>query len=115
MGKRYNPGNPNAGFPTDSSYLNKALESGWIGMVLTCFLYFFMLQYIFRGYFLAKNNEFKIWFAASAAFFFSYFLGEMTQEAVGVISNMVIYFPVFALVLRLRQFSEEENTSHSIV
>ena len=106
MGQRYNPANPNAGFPTDSSYLNKALESGWIGMLLTCILYFVMLQYTFRGYFLAKNKQFKTWFAASAAFFFSFFLGEMTQEAVGVISNMAIYFPIFALVLRLREFSE---------
>ncbi|MGZ3951772.1 MAG: O-antigen ligase family protein [Flavisolibacter sp.] len=106
MGQRYNPANPNAGFPTDSSYLNKALESGWIGMLLTCILYFFMLQYTFRGYFLARNRQFKTWFAAAAAFFFSFFLGEMTQEAVGVISNMAVYFPIFALVLRLREFSE---------
>lgn len=109
MGQKYNPGNPNAGFPTDSSYLNKALESGWIGLILTLFLYFFMLQYIIRGYFLSANKEFKALFAASSAFFFSYFLGEMTQEAVGVFSNMVIYFPVFALVLRLRQFSKKES------
>jgi len=105
MGQRYNPANPNAGFPTDSSYLNKALESGWIGLLLTCLLYFFMLQYIIRGYFLATNKKFKAWFAAFAAFFFSFFLGEITQEAVGVFSNMVVYFPVFAMALRLRELS----------
>jgi hypothetical protein len=115
MGQRYNPDNPNAGFPTDSSYLNKALESGWIGLMLTCILYFFMLQYCIRGYFLAKDKEFKTLFAASSAFFFSFFLGEVTQEAVGVFSNMVIYFPVFAIILRLRQFSEEKNTELSNV
>jgi hypothetical protein len=109
MGQKYNPGNPNAGFPTDSSYLNKALESGWIGMILTCILYFYMLQYIIRGYFFTKNKEFKTLFAASLAFFFSYFLGEIAQEAVGVFSNMGVYFPVFALVLRLRQFSGEKT------
>jgi cell division protein FtsW (lipid II flippase) len=107
MGQKYNPGNPNAGFPTDSSYLNKALESGWIGLTLTCLLYFFMLQYTIREYFLAKNRRYKTLFAASIAFFFSFFLGEVTQEAVGVFSNMVIYFPVFAIVLKLRQLSGE--------
>lgn len=109
MGQRYNPGNPNAGFPTDSSYLNKALESGWIGIVLTCFLYFSMLQYIIRGYFLSKNKKFKTLFAAFAAFFFSFFLGEITQEAVGVFSNMVVYFPVFAMALRLRELSKRNT------
>lgn len=109
MGQKYNPGSPVAGFPPDSGYLNKALESGWIGLILTCVLYFSMLQYILRGYFLSKNPEFKTFFAASLAFFFSYFLGEMTQEAVGVFANMGVYYPIFSIVLRLRQFSEEEK------
>lgn len=108
MGKKYNPGHPVAGFPTDSSYLNKALESGWIGLILTLILYFVILQYIVRGYFLTKNKNFKVMFAALLAFFFSYFLGEMTQEVVGVFTNMVIFFPVFAIALRVRQLSEEE-------
>lgn len=108
MGQKYNPGNPNAGFPTDSSYLNKALESGWIGMILTCLLYFFVLQYTIRGYFLATNKELKMILAACAAFFFSYYLGEIAQEAVGQFSNLVIYFPFFAIALRIREFSEKK-------
>ena len=114
MGFKYNPGNPNAGFPTDSSYLNKALESGWIGIILTLILYFFMLQYTLRGYFMSKSRQFKMIFAASAAFFFCFFLGEVAQEAVGVFTNMVIYFPIFGLVLRLRQFCNENSVSVSI-
>lgn len=118
MGKKYNPDNPNAGFPTDSSYLNKALESGWIGMILTCILYFFVLQYAIRGYFLAAEKELKTILAACSAFFFSYYLGEIAQEAVGQFSNLVIYFPFFAIVLRVREFSEkrlvEANTANVV-
>ena len=114
MGFKYNPGNPNAGFPTDSSYLNKALESGWIGMILTLILYFFMLQYTLRGYFMSKSRYFKMIFAASTSFFFCFFLGEVAQEAVGVFTNMVIYFPIFGLVLRLRQFCNESSVPVSI-
>jgi putative inorganic carbon (hco3(-)) transporter len=109
MGEKYNPGHPIAGFPTDSSYLNKALESGWVGMAMTLVLYYSTLLYIIRSYFITKNKEFKTFFSASVAFFFSYFIGEITQEAVGVFTNMVVYFPVFAIVLKLRQFSEEEQ------
>jgi putative inorganic carbon (hco3(-)) transporter len=107
MGLKYNPSNPNAGFPTDSSYLNKALESGWIGMSLTCLLYFFILEYIIRDYFRTTDNRFKTMFAACSAFFFSYCLGEIAQEAVGVFSNMMVYYPLLGLVLRLRYISQE--------
>lgn len=106
MGQKYNPGNPNAGFPADSSYLSKALESGWVGLTLTLILYFFMLQYTIRGYFLAKKKELKVLLAAFSTFFFSYYLGEITQEAVGQLSNLGIYFPLFGIAFRLRQFSE---------
>ena len=105
-GYKYNPGHPMAGFPTDSSYLCKALETGWIGLILTCLLYFALLRHIVREYFLTSNRELKVLLSASFAFFFAYFLGEMAQEAVGQFTNMVVFFPVFAIVLRLRQFSE---------
>jgi putative inorganic carbon (HCO3(-)) transporter len=109
MGTTYNPGSPVAGFPTDSSYLNKALESGWVGLILTCILYFAILQHIVRGYFQTTDEKLRSFFAASLAFFFSYFLGEITQEAVGVFVNMLIYFPVLAIILRLRQFADEQQ------
>jgi putative inorganic carbon (HCO3(-)) transporter len=108
MGAKYNPQHPTAGFPTDSSYLSKALETGWLGLFLTLLFYFTLLQYIIRDYFLAKNKEIKLLSSAFLAFFFAYFLGEMTQEAVGQFTNMVVFFPAFAIVLRLRQFSEED-------
>jgi putative inorganic carbon (hco3(-)) transporter len=107
MGKKYNPSNPNAGFPTDSSYLNKALESGWVGMLLTCLLYFFILEYIIRGYFQTKDSRFKTMFAACSAVFFSYSLGEIAQEAVGVFSNMMVYYPLLGLIIRFRFLSQE--------
>ena len=113
MGEKYNPGHPVAGFPTDSSYLNKALESGWIGLIMTLLLYFFTLQYIIKAYFSTANKEYKWLFAASLAFFFSYFVGEMTQEAVGVFSNMGLYFPMFAIILKLKEFIDEEQVTGS--
>lgn len=111
MGKKYNPASPMAGFPTDSSYLNKALESGSVGLAMTLMLYFTILQYCIRGYFGTKDTEFKTLFAALLAFFFSYFLGEVTQEAVGLFTNMVVYFPMLAILLRLHQFSEDKTVS----
>jgi hypothetical protein len=108
MGMKYNPNHPMAGFPTDSSYLNKALESGWIGLILTCTLYFYILQFIVKAYFRAENKKFKSLFGALLGFFFATFLAEMTQEAVGVFANTVVYYPLLGIAFRLKDFSERE-------
>jgi putative inorganic carbon (hco3(-)) transporter len=102
-GQKYNPGHQLAGFPTDSSYVNKSLETGWIGMILTCILYFITVQYAVRGYFNTKNPRAKAMFAAITAFLFAYYIGEIAQEAVGQFSNTMVYFPVVAILLQLRQ------------
>ena len=42
-------------------------------------------------------------FAAITAFLFAYYIGEIAQEAVGQFSNTMVYFPVVAILLQLRQ------------
>ena len=108
MGKKYNPGHALAGFPTDSSYLNKALETGWIGFGLTLVLYFVTLQYAIQGFFKARSNQVKMMFAAIAAFAFSFYIGEIAQEAIGLFVNMVVYFPVVAILIRLKELDIRE-------
>jgi putative inorganic carbon (hco3(-)) transporter len=108
-GLKYDPGHQLAGFPPDSGYLNKALETGWIGLALNCLLYFITMQYAVRGYFNAKSNRIKMLFAASAAFLFSFYLAEMVQEAVGLVTNIIVYNAVVALVIRLREISTKEK------
>ena len=107
-GQKYNPGHQLAGFPTDSSYVNKSLETGWIGMILTCILYFITIQYAVRGYFGTKNPRAKAIFAAITAFLFAYYIGEIAQEAVGQFSNTMVYFPVVAILLQLRNQTVKE-------
>ncbi|HJW15635.1 MAG TPA: O-antigen ligase family protein, partial [Flavisolibacter sp.] len=111
-GQKYNPGHQLAGFPTDSSYVNKSLETGWIGMILTCILYFITVQYAVRGYFSTKNPRAKAIFASITAVLFAYYIGEIAQEAVGQFSNTMVYFPVVAILLQLRNqtaIREEED------
>jgi putative inorganic carbon (hco3(-)) transporter len=108
-GIKYNPGHPLAGFPPDSAYLNKALETGWIGLIMSLTLYFLTLKCAIQGYFRAKSNRIKIIFAAIAAFFFSFYVGEMAQEAVGQFTNMAVYYPIMALMVRLRELTKVEE------
>lgn len=108
-GVKYNPGHPLAGFPPDSAYLNKALETGWIGLLMSLTLYFLTLKCAIQGYFRARSNRIKILFAAITAFFFSFYVGELAQEAVGQFTNMAVYFPIMAIMVRLRELTKVEE------
>ncbi len=101
-GLKNNPSHPLAGFPPDSGYLKKALETGWIGFGLLLFLYFTILKTAVRGYFSTTDKKTKVIFAACAASFFASYMGDYTQEAIGQITDIVVYFPLIAIVLRLR-------------
>jgi hypothetical protein len=103
-GLKYNPGHYLAGFPPDSGYLRKALEIGWIGLILINILYFVILKYAVTGYFRTKKEGFKTLYAACFSLLFSFYIGEYTQEAIGQLTDMVVYYPVIALILRLKYF-----------
>jgi O-antigen ligase/polysaccharide polymerase Wzy-like membrane protein len=101
-GLNYNPSHYLAGFPPDSGYLKKALETGWIGLSIICILYFVILKNSIRGYFESKNNEMKMLFATCCACLFSFYMADFAQDAIGQITDTVVYYPIIALTLRLR-------------
>lgn len=110
-GLKYNPGHYLAGFPPDSGFLKKALETGWIGVLLiTCF-YFVVLRYGIRGYFSSKKQKFKPLYAASLTLLIAFYIGEFAQEAIGQITDMVVYYPAIAILLRLRELEPKESTA----
>ena len=108
-GLRFNPSHYLAGFPPDSGYLKKALETGWIGLIIICVLYFVVLKNCIRGYFDADDPDIKILFAASCAFLFSFYIADFAQDAIGQITDTVIYYPLIAMTLRLKDFKKKQN------
>jgi hypothetical protein len=101
----YNPSHYLAGFPPDSGYLKKALESGWIGLIIVCVLYFAVLKNSIRGYFESENKHIKIIFAACCGCLFSFYIADFAQDAIGQITDTVVYYPIIALTLKLRMFN----------
>ncbi|HET6252716.1 MAG TPA: O-antigen ligase family protein [Puia sp.] len=106
-GAQVNPGHFLAGFPTDSGYLKKALEIGWIGLFLIVALYFSVVRAGIHGYFHCKNEKAKNIYVAATCCMFSFYVAEYAQDAVGQITDIVIYYPMIALILRLREFEYE--------
>jgi cell division protein FtsW (lipid II flippase) len=102
-GLQYNPGHYLAGFPTDNDYLTKALETGWIGLALLCWLFFIVLRTGVRAYFRCTDPREKYLAAGITCAIFSYYVASYTQVALGAISDIVIYYPFIAILVRLTE------------
>ncbi len=108
-GLEYNAGHPLAGFQPDSGYLKKALEMGWIGFGMICILYFLVLRNGIRGYFNSENKNIKFVFAGCTASLFSFYIGDFTQVAIGQITDIVVYYPFIAILLKLKNFDDPKQ------
>ena len=106
-GLKNNPGHPLAGFMPDSGYLSKALETGSIGLLIICILYFVILKESIIGYFKVKRRRLMIVYAASAASLFSFYVGEYAQMALGQITDVVVYYPLIAIVMQAYKFESK--------
>jgi putative inorganic carbon (HCO3(-)) transporter len=112
-GLEYNPGHYLAGFPPDSGYLKKALEMGWLGFSLICILYFFVMRTGIRGYFSCKDEKIRLMYAATTAACFAFYVGDFSQVAIGQITDVVVYYPFIALLLKLKDFDQSKNADQS--
>jgi putative inorganic carbon (hco3(-)) transporter len=110
-GLLYHPGHRLAGFPPDSGYLKKALELGWVGLLMSFFLYFSVARTGVRGYFLARDRKTKIVFASLTSAVFGMYIGDFSQVAIGQITDVVVYFPIIAIILRLKKRVETIKTN----
>jgi putative inorganic carbon (HCO3(-)) transporter len=101
----YNPGHPLADFQTDDGYLKTALEIGSIGLLITCILYYFILRTGIQEYFRTDKPRNKTVLAACLACLFSFMLADLAQEGINEITNVAIYYPVIAILLRMNYVS----------
>jgi hypothetical protein len=114
-GLRFNRGHELAGFPSDSGYLRKAVETGWIGLFLICLLYFLVIKAGIRAYFASKDPKLKVLYAACTAAIFSFYIAEFGQEAIGQITDIVIYYPMIAIILRSKSLESKEVSTMETV
>jgi len=105
-GLRFNPGHYLAGFPPDSGYLKKALETGWIGLAIICALYYVIVMSGVKGYFNCNEPRSKILYAAATAAIFTFYIAEFAQDAIGQITDLVVYYPLIAIILKLKYIEE---------
>jgi len=103
-GQRFSPNTMLASFPPDSGYVRIAIEQGWIGLLLYCFLLFTSLKYGIQAYFRTKNEKIRIFYMAFLALLFNLCITNYTQEVIMQIPTSVIFYITLAALIRLKTF-----------
>lgn len=114
-GQTFNPGHPLAGFPPDSGYLKKALETGWIGLGIICILYFLVLRQGIIGYFRTKDIQIKQYYAATLCGLFAFYVAEVAQDALGQIMDTMVYYPFMAVIISLNRGTVDERSTNDLL
>ena len=107
-GVKYNPHHILAGFPPDSGYLRVALETGWIGLALTCILYFIILYVGVKGYYRERDPEVKIYYASIVTMIYALVIAQYAQVAISQLPGALLFYPALAIIGCL--YKKTQNT-----
>ena len=113
-GAKEHPGHPLANFQPDGTYVAKAVETGIIGLALTCILYFMTMRMGIKGFFHTRDPEKKVYYSACLSALFALYIAEYTQPAIGGICNSLFYFPAIAIMLNLKNIDRDETAAHFV-
>lgn len=101
------PGNPVANFQPDGAYVTRAVELGWIGLLINCVLYFYILKTGIQAFFRVKDPRIKVYYAAGVSCIFAFYIGDYAQLAVGGPADIGLYFMFIAMILKQKDYDKE--------
>ncbi|MFT7157361.1 MAG: putative inorganic carbon (HCO3(-)) transporter, partial [Parvicella sp.] len=101
-GLKYNPTHPLAGFPPDSGYLQRALELGWVGLLIFLALLFTAIRTGIKNFYQSKNSEIRYYYLALLVFTFSITIAIYAQLATTQVPISLIFYPVLGIMARMK-------------
>lgn len=107
-GSRFSPNSYLASFPPDSGYVRVAVELGWIGLLIFCFLVFFILREGINNYFTIANPELKTYCLAALLMVFAYNIGNYPQEALVQFPSNIYFYVTAALISITKRIDDNE-------
>ncbi|MCE7066074.1 O-antigen ligase [Dyadobacter sp. CY326] len=108
-GQRFAPQSYLASFPPDSGYVRIAVELGWIGLGLFCFLMFFILREGINNYYTIRNHELKTYCMAMLLIVFAYNIGNYPQEALVQFPSNIYFYLVVAILNITKIIDDKEQ------
>lgn len=110
MGLKYNPDHFLSGFPPDSGLLKYALETGWIGLIFLCILYFVILQQGVHAFYRVKKPHAKAFLLAATVGLFANIMSQYSQVAIGATPEIFLFYSLIAIIVRISKL-ENNNTN----
>lgn len=101
------PGHPLAGFEPDGTFMQTAIEQGWIGFLLFIIVLFFILRYGIRQFYLSRNSENKVIYSALLTAMFCWYMAQYTQIGISAFNIVYLYMPTLAILVQLRKFEHQ--------
>jgi putative inorganic carbon (hco3(-)) transporter len=96
-----------SGFPPDSGYLRVALELGYIGLIITLWLYYKASAQLTSQFFQTTNTEKKTLYLAILASMMALCTAEVTQITINQKPFDFFFFSYFALIIRLKDIPDK--------
>ncbi len=106
-GLRYAPNHELAGFPSDSLYLETALEMGWIGLVFQITFYFLIVYKGVSGFFNAQNRKVKILYLAYTCGFFALTIAAYAKKALFQVPLGFVLVAIYVIMDKLIDYDSE--------
>lgn len=99
-GVKFSPHHFLAGFPPDSGYLQVALETGWVGLVLTFAIYITVLLKAVNNFYKIKDPQGRNLLAALISVFFSLTIAYYTQVSITQLPANFIFYAIYVLAYK---------------
>jgi len=99
-GLEYYPSHPLAGFPPDGTFMQTALEQGWIGLIVSLMVMFCILKYGVHKYYRATTFDEKIVYASILSVIFSWYMAQYSQTGQGAFNIVYLYMASLAILVR---------------
>ncbi|UEG53830.1 O-antigen ligase family protein [Mucilaginibacter daejeonensis] len=115
-GKKFAPGSFLAHFPPDSGYIRVAVEEGFIGLFLFCFMMFTIIKKGINNYYQMRDPELKTYCLAMTLVVFAYNIANFPQEALVQYPSNVFFYLEVALIeitFRLDQAKQKEQAAQN--
>ena len=103
-GELYTPGHVLASFDTDSGYVRIAVETGWIGLIIQCLFYFFILNEGLKVYMRCFNNVLRFYVLGTITCMFSFVVAQYSQDATDPTPLCFLFYPCLAFIVNAKYF-----------
>jgi cell division protein FtsW (lipid II flippase) len=93
-----------AGFETDSGYVRVAVETGWIGLIIQCLFYFFILNAGLKIYMRCSKNVLRYYVLGALTCIFSFAIAQYSQDATDLTPLCFLFYPCLAFIAKSNNF-----------